>query len=758
MDGLLDSISCGGDEFACDADDIDDDEVDDEKTPTKSKVKRARTDSLASKVGCGVLGIEIWQAIAILGEMYEKIMNKACSFCLKVVGSEDPVNAGRTRSWHKPNFEGRICGYCGVAKLKLFPGQGAAAVLIKFQTTMLDKKRFLDFVARLIEHYKSGNKTMKALDVPQQALEKTDEFNVESSTKGKMQLRSTYLGNPGDNGHTVTMARWKDGTMKEVVLMPETPEDMMEVSWNNVQATKHTVVLHDGDLTESAGQVRDLFNERRQDEGVCQLKGTAMTSSSSSGAGVAPQVELAKTSAPLGGENQGQAEQEEPSDDDFGLEILMGTSLGASTPSSLEASMPAKLVAGGSRCGSAASRGSGQGAVPKIGKLSSAPPPLKGGAAKQLANTRRSSTSVSVSDVGNMGLDQVQKQVVVHIGKIDNWHHEFSRAQKASVLALDKAYYKAVKTSTDIISGKSKFLKKDLASRATEQVKTMDIIVKVVKAYKQWTRKGDDQEFLAEHEEARSFASEAPAVVVTYPPCINVSLLEMRFQGGILATLERADLQDIRARFKNISFDTVQGLLTTEEFDVWQPEQIHQVILNIFGAKKDVATIVKMMHAFLSPLPRRPNFSLDIVFTERIQDDLLNMRVAFDIAGFKNDTANVNNLLIEISRSSSDTCKTVTTSGIGTKVLGHLQKICAELTKKEMAFQRIAELSTKADGQGAEVFRSQAIHLLPICLHQHELRHVFTVFVYMESMCVLVLQLHGVFTNICLKHLFSRFT
>ena len=90
--------------------------------------KRRRAEGYSSKVGCGVLGLLLIEAMALLGYAYKKVMEKTCVFCGLAFGSEDPVHAGRSRAWHKPRQEGRICGYCGVAKRKLYPGQSAPDV------------------------------------------------------------------------------------------------------------------------------------------------------------------------------------------------------------------------------------------------------------------------------------------------------------------------------------------------------------------------------------------------------------------------------------------------------------------------------------------------------------------------------------------------------------------------------------------------------------------------------------------------------
>ena len=266
----------------------------------------------SSKVGIGVIGVLLASLEAVFGDMLERMRRKSCRLCKKFMCTPDPVDPTRTRAWHKPRFEGKICAYCGVAMKKLWPGKDAGDVVTLIDTKQEEQGRLTAYTDLMIAAYVRGDRAARNVGEPlKETVEKNTSFNVETSTSGKMKLLASYkeqFGDPLTNGlkHTVTTALWKDGTFQEVVLVPEDAEDEMRAKWSNTVAHAHKQVMHDGNLKESPNQLADVFAGLRGEKGASQFSGkvvhraptsvVASSSSSSLAAHPPPRVQLASRS------------------------------------------------------------------------------------------------------------------------------------------------------------------------------------------------------------------------------------------------------------------------------------------------------------------------------------------------------------------------------------------------------------------------------------------------------------------------------
>lgn len=68
---------------------------------------------------------------------------------------------------------------------------------------------------------------------PKQTLVEKKSFDFTTTNRGKIKLLETYkkmFGNPEDHGHEVAKATWKDGSIRDVVVMPELADDELEVA------------------------------------------------------------------------------------------------------------------------------------------------------------------------------------------------------------------------------------------------------------------------------------------------------------------------------------------------------------------------------------------------------------------------------------------------------------------------------------------------------------------------------------------------
>eukprot|EP00959_Pyramimonas_sp_CCMP1952_P027185 571043-Pyramimonas_sp.AAC.1 len=151
---------------------------------------------------------------------------------------------------------------------------------------------------------------------------------------------------------------------------------------------------------------------------------------------------------------------------------------------------------------------------------------------------------------------------------------DFKRSQRATVLALDKKHFKNVKTLSEACRAKMRQLPKDLQLEVIVSVKTWEVLNSIIKAFKQWSRKGEVDFFMEEFEKAQKFAAEEPAVVLEgkLPQCISLALKEMAFSKDIVAVLKQNDCEEILKRVKSISKDGLTEFLTSEELKDWQQD------------------------------------------------------------------------------------------------------------------------------------------------------------------------------------------
>eukprot|EP00959_Pyramimonas_sp_CCMP1952_P167314 3496893-Pyramimonas_sp.AAC.1 len=115
----------------------------------------------------------------LLGDNFDKIMSKTCLPCGKSVGGGDVLDPTRTRAWHKPDWEGRICAYCGVAKFKLWPHLAMAEVRDMIKRDESARKRFFDYIDNMIDHLSSGNTTLK--NCPTERVDRTESTGCRAS-------------------------------------------------------------------------------------------------------------------------------------------------------------------------------------------------------------------------------------------------------------------------------------------------------------------------------------------------------------------------------------------------------------------------------------------------------------------------------------------------------------------------------------------------------------------------------------------------
>ena len=80
-----------------------------EGSDKRRKVAPCPVTRYASKVGVGVLGIELSEAQSVLGGLYQKLLGRTCRFCQGKLLEPDPVHPTRSRTaWLEGDFLLRV--------------------------------------------------------------------------------------------------------------------------------------------------------------------------------------------------------------------------------------------------------------------------------------------------------------------------------------------------------------------------------------------------------------------------------------------------------------------------------------------------------------------------------------------------------------------------------------------------------------------------------------------------------------------------
>ena len=398
---------------------------------------------------------------------------KKCKVCGQSVIDADPIDPERTRSWMKPDFAGLICAYCGLGKLKLYSHlKTVKELVILLQTNGEKRKAFDNFVEHLIETYKSGKQKVRAEDLKQRIV-KENEVEIKAGVKGVWKLYASYdevHGDPATNGkgHQVKTIKWKDGTKQKCVFVPRTKEDEMEAEWSMSNRTKHEAEVHNGEMLTDNQQLARLMDDLTHEKGK-SFSGEAEQhpSASPNAAGNAGKASAEQSvGAQAGrthdaeGEDESDEEDEEQNPLDAVMDFVQET-----------ASVPEK----GSKTATIKAKGKAKATVNK-----SAPPALsKAVRATGPGIPKKKATSVAGEDG-----KQIVKVLTNQAEKCDTLIEKYETSQRATLLGMDKKIFKEVKNLTEKIEARLALAPRDLRERASKNIKYLDLIVKLVKAYK----------------------------------------------------------------------------------------------------------------------------------------------------------------------------------------------------------------------------------------------------------------------------------
>ncbi len=374
---------------------------------------------------------------------------------------------------------------------------------------------------------------------------------------------------------------------RDCVFIPTTEDDEMEAEWSNRTSLKHKQAIHDGEMTQSPDDVNKLFREMADSAGKNVISGQCVQLALPAASGCSGSSRMASTAAIGGGAppttdddaadgKSKKAENEESSDeagahsDGDGLcaDLLGQVNAAAAAPPAQRGASKAdraRVAASAPSARTLPTTSSGKAKVKATAKISNAPPPLT----KAAAAGRK--TAAVAPDL--LAPDRAEKDSKAQMAKLDAWQTDFQMMQRASIIAMDKKVYKSMKQLTDSLASKRALLCKDTALEITQRLKINDVSVKVQKAFKVWSKKGDIDEFMLEFTTAEDFANTIPSVTVQYPPCIQQSILEMKFARNLAETLKANDRDEIAKRYMLLSDPKLEGILTTDEVTKWQQDR-----------------------------------------------------------------------------------------------------------------------------------------------------------------------------------------
>ncbi|CAK0865778.1 unnamed protein product, partial [Prorocentrum cordatum] len=448
----------------------------------------------------------------------------------------------------------------------------------------------------------------------------------------------------------------------------------MEAEWYEDSAMTYSANIADGTATDSAAHVGDIFNAMRETKGQNIITGEAraVQDDRSSGAGAGSSAAASTASG--------------------GAEGRRGASGGG---------------AGGRRAAGQAAAARASGGA-REAAMSSEPPPLSklsggGGAGARKRKVAGGEPELPPEKVVGFARQQMKR--------MEGYNEQFTTGQRATVLAFDKKHFKAVKTVTDALLSKQAQVGQPLRDEISLVIKIAECCVRSIKAYKQWARSGNDQEFVTEHWQIVKFAGEDPSFVLAFPPCYRQCLLEVEWFFGLVKDAIDGNTESMKQRFAKISKESAQGLMTLDELAVWQEERLTDALVELVTkpgekAAKSIAFQAGMLRVFLSPVPRLGSASTSLC--AHLERPMQLLRLAFDVSAYPGNVDAVNDALIEIGRKAGTVLKIFTTAS-GAKLIGHLQSQVAAQGRKEQSSARLASLLDTHRGEHAGEQTREAI-------------------------------------------------
>ena len=585
----------------------------------------SKKDSKSAKT-LGFIGVLLTMALVLL---CPKVLLKKCAFCQRKVGDPDELLSDHTMSWNKPDYQGRVCAYCGSSKLKLHPHRDVAEVLTLVATKDKENERFFAYRTFLIEQHLAGNKAARAIfPEPRQTVEKQNEFNMIKRDKGTMMLLSAYIEEKGDPltnglGHYKTTTTWKDGSQQEVVLIGTTRECEMECEWEYKSGFRHNTMLDDGKLTHEAGQQASLFRNLRADGGASLFAGKRAAPASlpaetqqpprGLGAGAQrPGPAVARHVALAGAAFAAAAADDEDDRASDGVQPRNLLSMfddgvsSASAPSRPQVQTP-------KRAGKAKAKAGNSGMPPSLASLAAA---ARGGGGAR-GGGRGACGSGGPSEAG------VSKLMTKAVSAIQEWE-SFPREQFAN---KGKAYYKQLSELKKNLEAHVQLVTEEKEEEINLFMKHLGMIVDYTKAYKAWLKSADDQKYLSDIKATLDFGKRVPPAELQLPICIKVDEVEINFLCGLDQPIDESGML---VKWETLSKSALQNFMASDEVDAAQVRIVEAALSKMLNGRpikvEDVPKLHKRLWVFVQPLGPLSQIEL----TEIVDNALTSLRFAVE--------------------------------------------------------------------------------------------------------------------------------
>ncbi|CAK0795687.1 unnamed protein product [Prorocentrum cordatum] len=439
----------------------------------------------------------------------------------------------------------------------------------------------------------------------------------------------------------------------------------MECKFATVNSLKHNEQLHDGELVEQ-GKVKEIFKGMVTTHGQNKIVGKAVAPKPADPAPGKQDAAGKQQDPPR--EKMGKADAEEEDDDTDGeaewdlLGMLdggderkaSGAGSSAAASSSAIGGSPSAATdgAGSTRTRSAKAKAKGKAAP------GNAPPPLTKTAGT--GGARRAASGGAPAVAG----DRAERDAKMQHDKLSAINREFGTLQRVSVLALDKKHFKVVKHLVESLQSKMRVMPKALQVEVTKSLRLADCHGKITRAHKTWARKSTTADFLAELKDVEEIASNTPKLELGFPECIEMSIIEMKFNADVVADRVNDALIDVV---------TVSG----------------------DKAPKQKIDHLRMVSALLAPIPEEgASFPSGVHLHEDLTKELRVIKQMFDVAKYDQPKQldAVSDLEHVIKRGSSDTHKIFSATGAGDKLRKYARAVLSEHDAKLKAMDRVSAL------------------------------------------------------------------
>ena len=201
------------------------------------------------------------------------------------------------------------------------------------------------------------------------------------------------------------------------------------------------------------------------------------------------------------------------------------------------------------------------------------------------------------------------------------------------------------------------------------------------------------------------FADQGPKVDVVLPKCVEVDLIEVKFNMSTTMALQGNSQEGMRASLALVCLLELQTHKNDEDAQVLQSRLVENALLKVLSAPlrqaSDLDALVVVIKCFVSSLPPMLFISgtanwpttMPVQLSKMVKEPLVMLRTITDESLHARNTKPINNLIQTMeSDKSNEVCKLFNSLSAGCKVLAHFKGKIVALAKMETATERIEDL------------------------------------------------------------------